>query len=312
VYLREAQILLLEKFARLYDGGVPLAEALEIVGGELQPPFGDVVEEIVRALYGGSTLADAMARHADVFGPEIVGLIRSGEQRGELGQAARAAAAGLGERVLDPVAPPRLDLDALLLRTGDAGFAHVTPEGRLLLRIGDAPLEDAGEIDARATAGALARAAGLEGGTGAGCFLWQDRVLRVAVAPTPRGPATVVGISRPPGPEPAAAADWRAAAPGLLLVAGSRHDDYDGCLRSILAGFAPTVKRVAVGLPCPEAIEVRSVEEALRQDPDVICLARVVDARPVEVALALGVHVLAATPTPAALAHLPATVVAPA
>src|SRR5262245_64936111 len=111
--LRQAQIVLLRKFAHLYDSGVPLTEALEIAGaevGDLQSAVADVVEDLFR----GSSLADAMARRGDAFGPEIVGILRSGEQRGELGAAARNAAAGLEGLVLEPRALPQGEIDGLL------------------------------------------------------------------------------------------------------------------------------------------------------------------------------------------------------
>lgn len=86
--LRQEQIVLLRKFAHLYDSGVPLTEALEIASAETGDELQSAISEVVEDLFRGSSLADAMARRADAFGPEIVGILRSGEQRGELGSAA--------------------------------------------------------------------------------------------------------------------------------------------------------------------------------------------------------------------------------
>ena len=90
--LRHAQIVLLRKFAHLYDSGVPLTEALEIASAEAGAPLQSAVSDVVEDLFRGSSLADAMARRGDTFGPEIIGILRSGEQRGELGSAAETGA----------------------------------------------------------------------------------------------------------------------------------------------------------------------------------------------------------------------------
>ena len=287
--LRQALIPFFAKFAHLYDAGVPLAEALEIVRREMPPPLAEAIGELVDDIYRGTSLADAMERRAEIFGPEIVGLIRAGETRGALSEAARSAADGLRGRVLDATPASGVDLDALLDGAGDARALHLDADGRLRLRIGR-KLVDGGTAPTAALAAQLAQQPG--------AFLWKDRLVRVGVAPTPEGPTVVLRLSGAPKDEPPEAAKWRKGSPALLLVLGGRHQDTDTCLRSILKAFdEATTKRVAVDLPVPEATPVGSIEEAMAHDPDVLCVARVrrpADAERLWEAVESGTHVVAA------------------
>lgn len=298
--LRPALIRFLAKFAHLYDAGVPLAEALEIGRRDVPPALGAALGEVVDDLYRGSSLADALERRPDVFAADLVGIVRAGETRGELGDAARAAAKGLEGRVLDAAPAPGVDLDAVLGGAGDARAVHVEPDGRLRLRI-DGRLVDGGSVTAAPLAAELARRAGMERGEGTGAFVWRDRLLRVAVTPTPDGPAAVVRLSGVPGPEPEEAAQWRQGPPALLLVRGGRDGDADGCLRSILGAFdAANTKRVAVGLPVPEALPAPTPDDALALDPDVLCVADVRSRAAADRlldAVAAGIHVVASAPS---------------
>lgn len=273
VDLRQSQITLFKKFAHLYDSGVPLPDALEIARAEVGDPLQGAVQGIVADLNGGTSLADAMEKRQETFSPEIIGIIRAGEERGELGQAARSAASGLKERFLEPRRVAEAEVDAMLENAGDSYFLHLEPSGKVRFRTAEG-LSDGGELDTANLAAALARRAGIEREAGHGAFLWRNRLVRVALSPTPRGPATVVRLSAEPGPEPAEARAWREARPGLLVVLGGRAADKDACLRSILGAFDPTkTKRVAVDLPVPEAVAVADLDAAVAQDPDVICLA---------------------------------------
>jgi len=274
VSLRDTQVAFLQKFAHLYDSGVPLAEALEIARRDIAEPLHAAIAQVVEDLYRGSSLADAMARREDIFGPEVVGIIRSGEQRGELGDAARSAATGLSGRVFDPRRLPAEQVDGLLLTAGDARVVHLEPTGRVRLRTA-AGLSDGGEMDAPALGEAVAQRAGIDPDGGNGAFLWNDRLIRVVVTPTAQGPSTVVRLSGVPGPEPAEAKAWRKARrAGLLVVVGGRYADKDACLRSILKAFDPArFKCVSVDLPVPEALCVADLGSALQQDPDVVALA---------------------------------------
>ncbi len=311
--LRQGQIVLLRKFAHLYDSGVPLTEALEIAGAEAGDALQSAVAEVVEDLFRGSSLADAMARRGDAFGPEIVGIMRSGEQRGELGAAARNAAAGLEGLVLEPRALPQGEIDGLLANAGDARAIHLEPPDRVRLRAGGR-LSDGFEADATGLAGALARRAGIEGVAGEGSFLWRNRLVRVSIAPTHEGLAAVAWLSAEPGPEPAEARAWREGRAGLLLVTGGRHADADAVLRSALGAFDPArVKCVSVDLPVPEvAACVPAVDMALALDPDVLCVARWPedeDIQPLVDAVGAGIHVLVSALSPLPFAGTPCRVI---
>jgi hypothetical protein len=307
--LRQGQIVLLRKFAHLYDSGVPLTEALEIAGAEAGQELRSAVSEVVEDLYRGSSLADAMARRGDTFGPEVIGILRSGEQRGELGNAARNAAAGLEGLVLEPRALPEGEIDGLLANAGDARAIHLEPPDRVRLRA-EGRLSDGFEADAVGLAAALARRAGIEGVAGEGSFLWQNRLVRVSIAPTDEGLAAVAWLSAEPGPEPPEARAWREGRPGLLVICGGRHADLDSVLRSALAPFDPgDVKCVSVDLPVPEVSAcVPALDMALALDPDVVCVARWPEdagAQPLVDAVDAGIHVLVSVSSPRPFAGVP-------
>lgn len=300
--LRHAQIVLLRKFAHLYDSGVPLTEALEIAGSEAGDEIQSAVADVVEDLFRGSSLADAMARRGDAFGPEVVGILRSGEQRGELGAAARNAAAGLEGLVLEPRALPQGEIDGLLANAGDARAIHLEPPDRVRLRAGG-KLSEGFEADAAGLAGALAKRAGIDGIAGEGSFLWRNRLVRVSIAPTDEGLAGVAWLSAEPGEEHPEARTWRKGRPGLLVVWGARHADMDAVLRSALAAFDPAkVKCVSVDLPVPEvAACVPALDMALAMDPDVVCVARWPDdagIQPLLDAVEAGIHVLVSASSP--------------
>ncbi|MHC4338769.1 MAG: type II secretion system F family protein [Planctomycetota bacterium] len=306
--LRLDQIALFRKFAHLYDSGVPLAEALALAGGELGETIRAAVAQMENDVYRGSSLADSMGRLDAIFAPEIVGVIRAGEQRGELGGAARAAASGLEGRILDPAVVAPADLDALLERAAAGAVVHVGPDATLRIR-GTGHLGDAEEADAVGLTSALSRRIGVETGTGA--FVWKDRLVRVSLALTHRGTAGVVRIGSPPTGEPREAAAWRHGPPSVLAVAASRQHDLDAALRGILAAFDPErMSRVAVDLPVPEALSVSSLEAALSLDPDVVCMARLrrpADAARLVDAADAGIHALAGVASPRPFGDLPHT-----
>ncbi len=311
--LRQGQIVMLRKFAHLYDSGVPLTEALEIASAEAGQEIQAAVAEVVEDLYRGSSLADAMARRGEAFGPEIVGILRSGEQRGELGAAARNAAAGLEGLVLQPRALPESEIDGLLANAGDARAIHLEPPDRVRLRA-EGRLSDGFEADAAGLAGALARRAGIDGVAGEGSFLWRNRLVRVSIAPTDEGLAGVAWLSAEPGEEPLEARAWREGRPGLLVVCGGRHADLDAVLRSVLAPFDPArVKCVSVDLPVPEVSAcVPAFDMALALDPDIVCVARWPEDAAVDVlakAVEAGIHVVVSAPSARLFAGMPHRVV---
>jgi len=266
-----AQIAFFRKFAHLYDSGVALAEALRLACTEADGELADAVDGVLDDIYRGNSLADSMAARPQSFSEDIVGLIRSGEQRGDLGGAARSVADGLGRGVLDAIAVSEEAVEALLLAAGDARLLHVAPDGSLRARSGDAlmPLED--RAPAGATAGLLQRA-GMEGVRGGrGSFLWEDRLVRVASSSR----AMVLRISEAPGAVSDPVRAWRDEPQRLLVVRGGRCADFDGSLRQIARAFDPEdCVRVGVDLPVPEVLDAPDLTTALALDPDLLLLRR--------------------------------------
>ncbi len=252
-----------------------MTEALSLAKGEISGEFAESIDAVIDDIYRGTSLADSLQARPQLFSPDIVALIRVGEQRGDLSGAARSAADGLGGGVLDASGDHAAEVEALLITAGDAHIVHVNPEGELRVRGTDGLelLEDRarpGAID-----GMLERAGLKSGVAGAGSFLWQDRLIRVAAAPTGDFVSLVVRIAGHPESEPDEIAEWRAGPARLLLVHGERHADFDGVMRMIAASFdGDGVVRVAVDLPVPELLAAEDVESALQFDPDLLLVCR--------------------------------------
>jgi general secretion pathway protein F len=74
-----------QELATLLNSGVPLDRALAITS-ELteRPQFREVLGEVLRAIKGGKSLADALAAHPSYFSELYVNMIRAGEASGSL------------------------------------------------------------------------------------------------------------------------------------------------------------------------------------------------------------------------------------
>jgi type IV pilus assembly protein PilC len=73
------------QLAVFIKAGIPILDALEVIQEELgHKYFKTIVGEIVSDLRGGSTFADAVARHADAFPPYYIGILHSAELTGRL------------------------------------------------------------------------------------------------------------------------------------------------------------------------------------------------------------------------------------
>jgi len=270
-----AQIAFLRKFAHFYDSGVALAEALRLARGDTGGEFAESIDAVIDDIYRGNSLADAFQAHPHLFSSDIVAVVRAGEQRGDLSGAARSAADGLGGGVLDASVDLDDEVEALLMTAGDAHILHVSPEG--VLRVRDA--DGLRVLDERARQGAIEgtlQRAQLEAGVaGASSFLWQDRLVRVAAAPTGDFVSLILRISGFGGAEESCVEEWRQGPSRLLVVHGERHADFDGTMRSIAALFeAEGTIRVAVDLPVPELLSAQDVESGMRFDPDLLIVCR--------------------------------------
>ena len=76
-----------QELSTLLNSGVPLDRALSITT-ELttKAQFRGIVSDILRAIKGGKSLADALAIHPDYFSDLFINMVRAGEASGSLGQ----------------------------------------------------------------------------------------------------------------------------------------------------------------------------------------------------------------------------------
>lgn len=73
--------------AQLDRAGVPLLDALSDIADATAPAhLREVLQQVRDDVHDGSLLSEAMARHPTVFDAVFVGIVRAGEQTGELGR----------------------------------------------------------------------------------------------------------------------------------------------------------------------------------------------------------------------------------
>jgi general secretion pathway protein F len=84
---RKDVLFFTQELSTLLNSGVPLDRALSITT-ELttKPQFRSVVTDVLRAIKGGRSLADALALHPTYFSDLFVNMVRAGEASGSLGQ----------------------------------------------------------------------------------------------------------------------------------------------------------------------------------------------------------------------------------
>ncbi len=143
-------------FGRLIGSGVPILEALEIVGDEVAgPELAAATDAIRRSVLEGRSIAQSMGESPDVFPSEIIQAMDIGEETGNVDRKAfeiADALAGrdlslLGEARMDELPPVRRFTNVLLLGAIGAGASdiHLEPTedgaGRFRLRI-DGVLHD--------------------------------------------------------------------------------------------------------------------------------------------------------------------------
>ena len=82
---RKSVLYFTQELATLLSAGVPLDRALSI-SNELteQKSFQEVGAEVLRAIKGGKTMADALAMHPAYFSEIYVNMVRAGEASGQL------------------------------------------------------------------------------------------------------------------------------------------------------------------------------------------------------------------------------------
>ncbi len=76
------------QFAVFIRAGIPVTEALSVIAEDMgNKTFQKVLADIIEALKGGSTLADAFGRHEAVFPAYYIGILHSAETTGSLDNA---------------------------------------------------------------------------------------------------------------------------------------------------------------------------------------------------------------------------------
>lgn len=79
------RVIFTRQLATLVNAGLPLAQALRTVSDQtVNKKLKSVVQDIITAVEGGSSLADAFARHPTVFNEVYISLIAAGEVSGTL------------------------------------------------------------------------------------------------------------------------------------------------------------------------------------------------------------------------------------
>jgi len=72
------------QLSTMISAGLPLTDALSILQVQTKPALQKRVAEVLKAIEGGSTFADALASQEDVFSKVYVSLVRAGESAGVL------------------------------------------------------------------------------------------------------------------------------------------------------------------------------------------------------------------------------------
>src|SRR3954470_14415351 len=76
-----------QELSTLLNSGVPLDRALSITSDlTTRPQFRTVVTDVLRAIKGGKSLAEALAIHPAYFSDLFINMVRAGEASGSLGQ----------------------------------------------------------------------------------------------------------------------------------------------------------------------------------------------------------------------------------
>ena len=72
------------QLSTMISAGLPLTDAMSILQIQSQPALQKKLSEVLKAIEGGSTFADALAVHEEVFSKVYVSLVRAGEAAGVL------------------------------------------------------------------------------------------------------------------------------------------------------------------------------------------------------------------------------------
>ena len=77
-------VIFTRQLSTMVNAGLQLTEAMSLLKIQVSAKFGEVIGDLQTSVEGGSSLADAMGKHPEVFSKVYVSLIRSGEAGGVL------------------------------------------------------------------------------------------------------------------------------------------------------------------------------------------------------------------------------------
>ena len=115
-------VVFTRQLSTLVEADVPLVSGLEILSNQTaKAGFRKVIDEVARAIEGGSTLSVALNEHPAVFSPFYINLVRAGEVSGQLQKTLLYLAdylersASLNSKIKGALAYPAFVLFALLV-----------------------------------------------------------------------------------------------------------------------------------------------------------------------------------------------------
>lgn len=81
----EDRVALFNGLAKCFDRNIPIVKSFHLQANRVKSPrFRGIVAEVAHDLSQGEKMSDAMAKSKDVFPPDIIALIRAGEEAGRL------------------------------------------------------------------------------------------------------------------------------------------------------------------------------------------------------------------------------------
>lgn len=79
------RVALFNGLAKCFDRNIPIIKSFHLQANRVKSPrYRGAIAEIAEALTQGEKMSDAMARQKDLFSPDIIALIRAGEESGRL------------------------------------------------------------------------------------------------------------------------------------------------------------------------------------------------------------------------------------
>jgi type IV pilus assembly protein PilC len=81
------RVIFSRQFSTMVNAGVPITKSLGILHEQTQSKrLKEAITDIAKRVQGGSTLANAMAEHTDIFSPIYINMVKAGETGGILDQ----------------------------------------------------------------------------------------------------------------------------------------------------------------------------------------------------------------------------------